>query len=57
MDIVIGVWVPGLKGEHGGIRGSIELYHSLHGQGTVDEVRRFIIDIADVDNDPLIVGI
>lgn len=30
---------------------------SLHGEGTIDEVGRFVVDVLDVDDDSLVVGI
>ena len=57
MDVMVLVWVPGLQGEDWGVGGGVELDHGLHGQGAVDEVRRFIVDVGDLQDDPLVVRI
>lgn len=57
MNIVVGVGVPRLQGENRGVGGCVQLHHGLHGQGAVDEVGRFVVDIPHVDDHPLVVGI
>lgn len=57
MNIVVGVRVPRLQGEDRCVRWRIELYHGLHWQRSVDEIGRFVVDIPDVDDDALVVGV
>ena len=54
---MVGVWVLGLEGEHGGVGGSVELDHGLHGQGAVDEVGRLVVHVLDPDDDALVVRV
>lgn len=57
MDFVIGVRVPSLQRENRRIGRSVELNNGLHRQRPIDKVRRFIVDILDVDNYTLVVSI
>ena len=57
MEVVVGVRVLGLEGEHWSVGGSIQLHHGLHGQRPVDEVGRLIVDVLDFDDDSLVVSI
>ncbi len=57
MQVVVSVRVLCLEGEHSGIRRSIEFDNSLHGQRTIDKVRRFVIDVLDPDDHSLVVGV
>ena len=57
VEVVVGVRVLGLQGEHRGVGGSVELHHGLHGQRPVDEVRRLVVDVLHFDDDSLVVGV
>ena len=57
MEVVVGVRVLGLQGEHGGVGGSVQLHHGLHGQRSVDEIRRLVVDVFHFDDDSLVVGV
>ena len=57
MEVMVGVRVLGLQGEHGRVGGSVQLDHGLHGQRPVDEVRRLVVDVFHFDDDPLVVGV
>ena len=57
VKVVVSVGVLGLEGEHGGVGRRVKLHHSLHGQRTVDEVGRLVIDVLHLDDDPLVVSI
>ena len=57
MKVVVSVGVLGLEGEHGGVRRRVKLHHGLHGQRTVDEVGRLVVDVLHLDDDPLVVSI
>ena len=57
MEVMVGVRVLGLQGEHGGVGGSVELHHGLHGQRSVDEIRRLVVDVFHFDDDALVVSI
>lgn len=57
MDVVVGIRVPGLQGEDRCVRGCVELHHGLHWQRSVDEIGRLVVDVPDVDDDALVVGI
>lgn len=57
MDIVVGVGIPGLEGEHVSVRRCVQLNDSLHRQGPVNEIRRLVVHILHIDDDALIVGI
>lgn len=57
VDIVVGVRVAGLQSEDGRVGRGVELDHSLHGQGPIDEVRRFVVDIFHLHDHALIVRI
>ena len=57
MEVMVGVRVLGLQGEHGRVGGSVQLHHGLHGQRPVDEVRRLVVDVLHFDDDSLVVGV
>ena len=57
MKVVISVGILGLESEDRGVGRSVELDHGLHGQRSVDEVGRLIIDILHLDDHPLIVSV
>ena len=57
MKVVISVGILGLESEDRGVGGSVELDHGLHGQRSVDEVGRLIIDILHLDDHSLIVSV
>lgn len=57
MDVMVGVGIASLQGKDGRIRWGIELDDGLHGQRPVDEVRRLVVDILDLDNHALIVRV
>ena len=57
MEVVVGVRVLGLQGEHGGVGGSVQLHHGLHGQRSVDEIRRLVVDVFHFYDDTLVVGV
>ena len=57
MEVVVGVRVLGLQGEHGGVRRGVQLHHGLHGQRSVDEIRRLVVDVFHFDDDTLVVGV
>lgn len=57
MNVVVSVRITGLQCEHGCVWWGIQLHHSLHGQGAVNEVWRLIVDVLDVDYHALVVGI
>ena len=57
MEVVVSVRVLSLEGEHGGVWGSVELDHGLHGQGPVDEVGRLVVDVLHLDDHPLVVSV
>ena len=57
MEVVVGVRVLGLQGEHGGVGGSVQLHHGLHRQRSVDEVGRLVVDVLHFDDDALVVSI
>lgn len=46
-----------MEGEDGRVGGRVQLDDRLHGQGAVYEVGWFVVDVADVDDDALIVRI
>lgn len=54
---MVSVWVTGLQGKYWSIWCRIKLDDSLHGKRTIDEIGRFVVDVLDVDDDALIVGI
>lgn len=55
MEVVIGVRILGLQGEDPRIWRRVQLDHGLHGQRSVYEVGRLVIDVLDLDDDALIV--
>ena len=57
VEVVGGVGVLGLQGEHGGVGRSVQLHHGLHGQRSVDEVRRLVVDVFHFDDHTLVVRI
>ena len=57
VEVVIGVGVLGLHGEHGGVGRSVQLHHGLHGQRSVDEIGRLVVDVFHFDDDALVVSI
>ena len=57
VEVVVGVGVLGLQGEHGGVGRSVQLHHGLHGQRSVDEVRRLVVDVFHFDDHTLVVRI
>ena len=57
VEVVVGVGVLGLEGEDRGVGGSVELDHGLHGQRSVDEVGRLVIDVLHFDDDSLVVRV
>jgi len=57
MDVVVGVGIPGLKGEHVSVRWCVQLDDRLHWQRPINEIRRLVVHILHVDDDALIVGI
>lgn len=57
MEVVVGVGVLGLEGEHRGVGRRVELDHGLHRQRPVDEVRRLVIDVLHLDDHPLVVRV
>ena len=57
MEVVVGIGVLGLEGEHRGVGRRVELDHGLHRQRPVDEVRRLVIDVLHLDDHPLVVSV
>lgn len=57
VDVVIGVGVARLQSEHRGVGRRVQLDHGLHGKRTIDEVGRLVVDVLDVDDDALVIGI
>lgn len=57
MDVMVSVRVSGLQSEHRSVWRSVELYHSLHWQWSIDETRRFVVDVFDMNDDPLVVSV
>ena len=57
VEVVVGVGVLGLQGEYGGVGRSVQLHHGLHGQRSVDEVRRLVVDVFHFDDHTLVVRI
>ena len=57
VEVVVGVRVLGLQGEHGRVGRGVQLHHGLHGQRSVDEIRRLVVDVFHFDDDSLVVGI
>ena len=57
VEVVVSVRVLGLQGEHGGVGRGVQLHHGLHGQRSVDEIRRLVVDVFDFDDDTLVVRI
>lgn len=57
VDVVVGVGVSGLEGEHGRVGRRVQLHHRLHGQRPVDEVRRLIVHVLHVNDDALVVRV
>ena len=57
MEVVIGVGVLCLQGEHGGGRGCVEVDHGLHGEGPVDEVGRLVVHVLHPDDHALVVRV
>lgn len=57
MDVVIGVGIPGLEGEHVSVRRCVQLDDRLHRQRPINEIRWFVVHVLHVDDDTLIVGV
>jgi hypothetical protein len=57
VKIVIGIRVFGLQRKHPSVWGCVKFDDSLHRQGTVDEIRWFVVYVLHLDNDSLIVGV
>ena len=52
MKVVVSVGVLGWA-----VGQRVKLHHGLHGQRTVDEVGRLVVDVLHLDDDPLVVSI
>lgn len=57
VNVVICIGIASLQCKNWRIRWCIQLYNSLHGQWTVDEVWRLIVHIFHVNNHSLIVSV
>lgn len=57
MYTVIGVRVSRLKGENRSVWRGVQLDHSLHGERTIDEIRRLVVHVFNVYNHSLIVRV
>ena len=57
MNVVVRIGIASLQGEDGRVGRSVELDDGLHGQRPIDEIRRLVVDILDLDNHALIVRI
>ena len=54
---MVGIRVASLQGEHRCVWWCVQLHDGLHWQRAVDEVRRLIVHILDVYDDPLVVRV
>jgi hypothetical protein len=57
MEVMIGIWIFGLKCKHSSVRRCVKLDNCLHGQRTIDEVRWLIVHIFHLDNYALVVSV
>ena len=57
VEVVVGVRVLGLQREHRRVGRRVQLDHGLHRQRPVDEVRRLVVDVLDLDDDALVVRV